>query len=873
MSSPPIGVVIPVFKHSNLVNDAIFSALDQDIAQGVHVVVVNDGCPHEETDQVLFQHHLADPDRVAHVTRPNGGLSAARNTGIRWLLQRYPDIQAIYMLDADNIIEPGALRRAYDALVECPDYGWVYPDIDMFGFAWHGDYGGKYSLLQHIQRNICEAGSLVSASVFKKGVMFDESMRLGYEDWDFFLSAAEAGFVGRHLPDFGFRYRKRAESMVTDSHRDDDEIRGYLQRKHRKLFHPRNRVNLEQVEAPRYAILDSDTGQANLTTDPADVGELINMDEFVRRYWASRLDPSQPFPTFVVASSRRVTKTLEDAKLLRWAYWRVENIVRLERLGAVGFQPATSADDPAIEFSTYRSEGSELIRANSQLVMIHISLLDEIVNDKSSDWINSVVATDPRPSFSTISIKISGQSGEYPAFDNWWGMLRCIHLLRSSVFAAAKGIPASWKEAGCIPIRHLALAPWHRDAPNAALLPMIDNGRQSVAFLLPLFDFGGVEKVAKQVAAELTRRGIDCHLVIAGTQRLKAPVEALACFKSISFADLPEIDGWAPYDEFMGSTKPRWANAWEQHPYLIGLLACFDAVVFGHTYGAVAIAGKLKRLGITTVNHLHVADMSMMGRPTGHPHVAIAYEHSFDAIATCSNRLADWCRGMGVPKEKVIPIPNAEGSDFDRILAGKIAKGRTQRLKSSPLNVLFLGRLDRQKGMERIFHFAQRAEALGLNIKVRAVGSKILDAALGEEARASGAIEFRPAIHGTPSLVEQFKWADVMLLPSHWEGLPLSIIEAQLHGVVPVATDVGAVSEVIEHGQNGFLLSNNETTADMLKVIASLALDRTLLHRVANAAHTSAMQRSWSASVAPLYELLIQRYSKSLFAIGTRAAD
>jgi glycosyltransferase involved in cell wall biosynthesis len=48
--------------------------------------------------------------------------------------------------------------------------------------------------------------------------------------------------------------------------------------------------------------------------------------------------------------------------------------------------------------------------------------------------------------------------------------------------------------------------------------------------------------------------------------------------------------------------------------------------------------------------------------------------------------------------------------------------------------------------------------------------------------------------------------ADVGLLTSDSEGMPLSVIEAQMCGVPVVATDVGSVSEIVEDGVTGKLV-------------------------------------------------------------------
>src|SRR3546814_10759216 len=75
----------------------------------------------------------AHPDRIVYLRQPNGGLSAARNTGIDFALKTWPSVQAIYLLDADNRLFPYALQRAWDALMADPLAGWAYPDVDMFG--------------------------------------------------------------------------------------------------------------------------------------------------------------------------------------------------------------------------------------------------------------------------------------------------------------------------------------------------------------------------------------------------------------------------------------------------------------------------------------------------------------------------------------------------------------------------------------------------------------------------------------------------------------------------------------------------------------------------------------------------------------------
>lgn len=58
---------------------------------------------------------------------------------------------------------------------------------------------------------------------------------------------------------------------------------------------------------------------------------------------------------------------------------------------------------------------------------------------------------------------------------------------------------------------------------------------------------------------------------------------------------------------------------------------------------------------------------------------------------------------------------------------------------------------------------------------------------------------------------ELLKDADIFVLTSAWEGLPLSILEAMAFGLPIIASNVGGVSEAVRDSENGFLIQNNLT--------------------------------------------------------------
>ena len=90
-------------------------------------------------------------------------------------------------------------------------------------------------------------------------------------------------------------------------------------------------------------------------------------------------------------------------------------------------------------------------------------------------------------------------------------------------------------------------------------------------------------------------------------------------------------------------------------------------------------------------------------------------------------------------------------------------------------------------------------------------------------------IEIEPPKLTAEELTECYAWADVVLIVSRWEGLPLTILEAMRLGVVVCATAVGAVAEAITHNETGFLLPGSGASAiarAAVEILQTLCDDR-----------------------------------------------
>ena len=857
--TPTLAIVIPVFKHSVLVTEAIAAGLrEARLANGV-LVIINDGCPYAETHEVCLTFATAEPEFVEYIRTPNGGLSTARNRGIKYALARFPSIETIYLLDADNRLGAGAMRRAHETMAET-GAAWVYPNIDKFGLEWNGDFTAPYSVLRHLFQNICEAGSLIHRRIFDAGIFFDETMLQGYEDWEFWLQCVEAGFLGAPCASFGLQYRARRESMVRDSDRSGNAIIAKMHLKHKRLFTPRALLALEQERAPRYCIIDGGTQQRFSWTSVA--GESSSSGKFAeldRAFWAADLYPSQfHFPNYVVAADQRIIDELVRLKLADNVFWHIEDALETNAVVLVSLR----FEDNAIKLQTGGQEHHATPGVQGPcIVAIQSRLLTECALNSSTAWIDSIRTPEPSPSVAALtvsapfSLSVLGRQGIHNQLDVFF---RALGQLRESPFKRGAAPSWEWRSTDSfIPDKDLFRRVRTHLSAMAPIARGASDDRPEIAFLLPLVSFGGVEQVGLQVAAQYKAAGWRTRLVVTEVNEAKAPARLFDVFNSILFLNDNSYASWRPSDlKYYGHELQSWP-VHGRHDRLIGQLAGCAAVMVLQANHGYEVMGWLRRQGMVTINSLHLLDRDLFNVPVGHPYLTLAYEHAFDLVCAPAHKLLAFCASTGVPEEKLVYLPNAPSFTVDeevrqhrrQELARMAAPGATPH----KLRILSIGRLDRQKGGERLAALVAAAQATGLEAEWRFVGGKVVP----DGGQVESGLTVEPPIYDRAGVMERLLWADAVILLSHWEGSPLLIVEAQSLGTIPIATDVGAVCEMIENGVNGVLVPNAE-----LQTVVATALDG--LHRLAESPAlraemaTQAMARmrgvNWANSAAALVE-------------------
>lgn len=193
-----VTIVIPCYNGGEHLDEAVQSALAQTYPN-IEIVIVDDG----STDQAtldLLRGHKWPRTRVFH--QKNSGPASARNLAISEALGEY-----ILPLDSDDRIELTYVEKAVQVLEANPGVGIVYCRALKFG-AENGPWTlPPYTLRELVIDNVIFVSSLFRKDDWKCVGGFNESLRSGIEDYDFWVKIVALGREVFQLNEYLFHYR------------------------------------------------------------------------------------------------------------------------------------------------------------------------------------------------------------------------------------------------------------------------------------------------------------------------------------------------------------------------------------------------------------------------------------------------------------------------------------------------------------------------------------------------------------------------------------------------------------------------------------------------------------------------------------------
>lgn len=151
---------------------------------------------------------------------------------------------------------------------------------------------------------------------------------------------------------------------------------------------------------------------------------------------------------------------------------------------------------------------------------------------------------------------------------------------------------------------------------------------------------------------------------------------------------------------------------------------------------------------------------------------------------------------------------------------------------------LFMGRLGQRKGVYDLIESVKNLTQKNVHLKLYGDGEVEEIQSLIEKYNIGDQVEVCGWISG-PQKDEAFRTANVLILPSYNEGLPISVLEAMAYGMPVLATPVGGIPDAVEDGHNGFLVKPGDQT-QMVKCIEKLAASSDLRARMGQAGYERA---------------------------------
>lgn len=202
--NPAVSVVVPCFNGGRYL-DGLMASLDRQTLHGFETIIVDDGSTEEATLRKL----AALEGRARIVRQDNRGLSAARNAGIAAARSAF-----VAVLDCDDTFEPPFLEEALALLQGAPpDVAMVVSHLRLTGAA-HGVVERYFNAFDLLFTNTLHSGVMLRKAAWQAVGGYDESMRQGYEDWEFYLRLSQAGYCGIELPKVYYNYALATGGML-----------------------------------------------------------------------------------------------------------------------------------------------------------------------------------------------------------------------------------------------------------------------------------------------------------------------------------------------------------------------------------------------------------------------------------------------------------------------------------------------------------------------------------------------------------------------------------------------------------------------------------------------------------------------------------
>ena len=232
--------VITSYNQGEMISEALQSVLNQTILPE-KIIIVDDGSTDEKSVAILNKIEQTNYEvKVVIIRQENCGVSAARNCGISKATTPY-----VLVLDGDDKLDETYVEKTTEVIRSDRSLVAISSWMRCFGFIdseVHPEGGRIQAFLSH---NCCPATHILKKTAWEICGGYDENMKEGFEDWDFFISMLETETDAciEVIKEPLILYRTAAASSNVRSMDKRIELMRYLIQKHKSSYEK----NVEEV--------------------------------------------------------------------------------------------------------------------------------------------------------------------------------------------------------------------------------------------------------------------------------------------------------------------------------------------------------------------------------------------------------------------------------------------------------------------------------------------------------------------------------------------------------------------------------------------------------------------------------------------------
>jgi len=359
--------------------------------------------------------------------------------------------------------------------------------------------------------------------------------------------------------------------------------------------------------------------------------------------------------------------------------------------------------------------------------------------------------------------------------------------------------------------------------------------------------------VATELGIELAERGHDIHFITYSQPFRLTGAQPNIYYHEVEVSHYPLFD-YPPYDLALATRMAEVAEIYELDLLHVHYAIPHSVSAYLAKQMSATCRSKYRRLPFVTT--LHGTDITLVGLDRSYlPITRFSIEQS-DGVTAISHYLRErTMREFDIPNSIEV-IYNFVNCDL-YLRDPKLASRRAEYAKADERILVHLSNFRPVKRLTDVIEIFDRVQ--------KKIPSKLLLIGDGPDRSQAEWVASRKGIHNKvvflgkqEQINEKLALADVMLLPSQLESFGLAALEAMACEVVPIATRVGGLPEVIEHGTSGFLADVGDVET-MARYAIDLLSDESRLRAMGKQARKSAQSRFCSSKIIPQYEAFYRR--------------